>query len=91
MFMDRLMLLGLLGQFCFFMRFFVQWIYSEKAKESVVPDVFWVFSLLGGFLLFVYSLLRQDLPFALGTGFGCLIYIRNLWFVFKRRRLQNVR
>ena len=33
-------LLGIAGQSCFFMRFLVQWVVSEKRKESTVPIVF---------------------------------------------------
>ena len=32
--------LGLLGQACFFSRFLVQWVASEKRKCSVVPTSF---------------------------------------------------
>ena len=33
--------LGFVGQAMFFMRFFYQWIASEAAKKSVVPEMFW--------------------------------------------------
>ena len=33
---------GLLGNATFASRFLVQWIASERAGESVVPEVFWL-------------------------------------------------
>jgi lipid-A-disaccharide synthase-like uncharacterized protein len=33
--------LGFFGQFLFAMRFLIQWIVSEKKKESTIPVVFW--------------------------------------------------
>lgn len=73
--------IGFLGQSLFFMRFFVQWIASERAKKSVVPDLFWYFSLGGGLVLLSYAIHRQDPVFILGQGMGILIYLRNLWFL----------
>lgn len=81
--MNKIILLGFLGQFFFFMRFFVQWICSERAKKSVIPGIFWIFSLLGSVILLIYSILVHDVVFAVGTAFGTLIYLRNLWFVIK--------
>jgi hypothetical protein len=39
---------GLVGQAFFSMRFVVQWLASEKRKESVIPVSFWFFSIGGG-------------------------------------------
>ena len=73
--------IGFIGQFLFFMRFFVQWIASERAKKSVIPNAFWYFSLSGGLVLTIYALYRQDPVFILGLGLGILIYTRNLYFL----------
>ena len=48
---DAWILLGFVAQAMFTMRFVVQWIASERAKRSVVPVAFWIFSLGGGALL----------------------------------------
>ncbi len=40
--------IGFFAQLMFTMRFIVQWIASEKARRSVVPEMFWYFSLGGG-------------------------------------------
>ncbi|MGL5262580.1 MAG: lipid-A-disaccharide synthase N-terminal domain-containing protein, partial [Bacteroides sp.] len=46
--------IGFLGQLFFAGRILVQWILSEKAKKVVSPLVFWVFSIIGSYLFFVY-------------------------------------
>jgi lipid-A-disaccharide synthase-like uncharacterized protein len=74
---------GIFGQLLFFMRFFVQWIASEKAKRSVVPISFWYFSIGGGLILLIYSIYRLDPVFILGQATGLFIYIRNLVLIKK--------
>ena len=80
--------LGFLAQALFSMRFLVQWIASERAGRSVVPLAFWVFSIGGGILLFVYALYRRDPVFILGQGLGVFIYLRNLYFVLRERKAK---
>ncbi|MEJ5167479.1 MAG: lipid-A-disaccharide synthase N-terminal domain-containing protein [Thermoanaerobaculia bacterium] len=75
---------GFLGQFMFFMRFLIQWIVSEKKKESVVPVSFWYFSLIGGLILLSYAIYRKDPVFILGQACGSLIYLRNLMLIYKK-------
>ena len=41
---------GFLAQLMFSMRFLVQWLASERARRSIVPETFWYFSLFGGAL-----------------------------------------
>jgi lipid-A-disaccharide synthase-like uncharacterized protein len=86
---DAWILLGLLAQGLFTMRFVVQWVASERAKRSVVPVAFWFFSLGGGALLFVYAIQRQDPVFILGQGLGLFIYIRNLWLIANERKAMR--
>lgn len=78
-------LIGLLGQSLFMMRFIVQWIASEKVKQSIVPQTFWYFSLGGGAILFIYALHQQDIVFTLGQGLGLFIYVRNLYFIHGKK------
>ena len=75
------MALGFIGQFFFSMRFIVQWVASEKHKKSVVPLAFWVFSVLGSFLLLIYAIYRKDPVFILGQAPNLLIYFRNIWLI----------
>jgi lipid-A-disaccharide synthase-like uncharacterized protein len=77
---------GLVGQFCYFMRFFVQWLATERRRQSVVPVSFWYFSIAGSLILLAYSMYRQDPVFILGQAFGVVVYLRNLYFIGKRRR-----
>ncbi len=73
--------IGFLGQSLFFMRFFVQWIVSERSRKSVVPKAFWYFSLLGGTTLLAYAIHQRDVVFMVGQASGLLIYVRNLMLV----------
>ncbi len=70
--------LGFLGQFLFFMRFFIQWFVSERKKKSVIPVSFWYCSLSGGAILLLYAIYRGDPVFITGQSLGLLIYLRNL-------------
>ncbi len=76
---DGWTLLGFAGQALFSLRFIVQWISSERARRSTIPNAFWWFSIGGGMLLFTYAAFgRRDIVFSLGQGVGLFIYLRNL-------------
>ena len=77
---------GFTAQFMFSMRFLVQWITSERARQSVVPEVFWYFSFVGGAMLLVYAIHRMDPVFILGQGMGLIIYSRNIYFIWREKR-----
>ena len=81
-----LVIFGLVAQSMFFMRFLVQWIVSERARRSVVPEMFWYFSISGGILMFIYGVLRNDPVIMLGQSTGIFIYSRNLWFIWREKR-----
>jgi lipid-A-disaccharide synthase-like uncharacterized protein len=70
--------LGLAGQAAFFSRFLVQWLASERAGRSYIPEAFWWLSLAGAMLLLAYAIHRKDPVFVLGQAFGWLVYARNL-------------
>jgi 4-amino-4-deoxy-L-arabinose transferase-like glycosyltransferase len=76
---------GFLAQGMFFSRFLIQWIASEKKKQSVIPVGFWWLSLTGGIMLFGYAIHRRDPVFIVGQGTGVLIYLRNLYFIYAKR------
>jgi len=80
---------GMGGQFLFFMRFFIQWIASEKKKRSVIPIAFWYFSVGGGAVLLAYACYKADIVFILGQGGGLLIYARNLMLIARHNALQR--
>lgn len=77
---------GFSAQALFSARFLVQWIASEKARRSVVPVAFWVLSVFGGALLLAYALWRQDPVFIVGQGAGLIIYVRNLYLIYREKR-----
>lgn len=79
-------ILGLSGQLLFSLRFLVQWIVSERRKESVIPLAFWYLSLGGSLILLLYAIYRQDLVFILGQSTGSFIYVRNLMLIYRRRK-----
>ena len=83
--------IGITAQIMFFVRFFVQWIVSERRKESVLPVVFWYFSLAGGFLLLVYSVHKRDQVFTIGSILGCFVYVRNLHLVHLQKVKEDVK
>ena len=84
--LDWWVVLGFIAQGLFTMRFFVQWMASERAGRSVIPLAFWIFSIGGGLLLLVYALYRRDPVFIAGQALGVFVYLRNLQFVLRERK-----
>lgn len=80
-----LLAFGFLGQVFFSMRFLIQWIASERKKESVIPIYFWYFSVGGGLTLLIYAVLRLDPVFIVGQTAGLLVYCRNLYLIWRKR------
>jgi lipid-A-disaccharide synthase-like uncharacterized protein len=78
--------IGLTAQLLFSMRFLVQWVASEKARASIVPETFWYFSFFGGILLLAYACYRADPVFILGQATGLVIYSRNIYFIWLGKR-----
>jgi len=70
--------IGFLAQILFSLRLIIQWINSEKTKRVATPTLFWTFSLMASFLLFLYGYLRNDFAIMLGQALTYFIYIRNL-------------
>jgi lipid-A-disaccharide synthase-like uncharacterized protein len=87
--LDWWVLLGFVAQGLFAMRFLVQWIASERAGRSVIPLAFWIFSICGGLLLLVYALYRKDPVFIAGQAFGVFVYLRNVYFVLRERKMAT--
>jgi lipid-A-disaccharide synthase-like uncharacterized protein len=74
---------GFLGQALFSGRFIVQWLVSERKKQSIIPVMFWYFSILGGATLLAYSIHKQDPVFIVGQALGLIVYFRNLYFIMR--------
>lgn len=77
--------IGFVGQIMFSMRFILQWLASEKQKQSVMPVSFWYFSMIGSVTLLSYAIYQKDPVFILGQSFGMIVYLRNLFFIFKSK------
>jgi len=77
--------LGFFGQLLFSCRFLIQWIASERRKASVVPDLFWWFSIGGGLCLLTYASFKQDPVFIVGQSAGLIVYVRNIVLVRRSR------
>jgi lipid-A-disaccharide synthase-like uncharacterized protein len=78
--------IGLFGQVLFSGRMILQWITSEKRRQSVITESFWWFSLFGSLLLFSYFVWRQEPVGMLGQASGIVIYARNLRLIYKHKR-----
>src|SRR5205085_1662552 len=81
---DLLALFGVIAQSLFAARFIIQWISSERRRESHIPIAFWYLSLTGGLLMTIYGVLRGDPVIVLGQAPGLVVYIRNLMLISKR-------
>jgi lipid-A-disaccharide synthase-like uncharacterized protein len=79
-------MIGFAGQACFFLRFVVQWIASERIGKSVIPRAFWYFSILGSVVILSYAVWREDPVFMIGQSTGLFIYIRNLVLIQREER-----
>ncbi len=82
-------MLGLAGQGCFFLRFVVQWLSSERAGRSQIPQLFWYLSLAGSLIVLAYAIHRQDKVFIVGQTTGFVVYIRNLALIARERRARR--
>ena len=77
---------GIVAQLLFGARFVVQWVASERAGRSVMPLMFWFFSMGGGVLTLIYGIARRDGVIIIGQALSVFIYLRNLSLIFRERR-----
>lgn len=76
---------GIFGQALFVSRWFVQWLASEKARRSIVPELFWYLSFFGGLMVLSYGIYSANLVLILGQ-FGVFIYARNIYLIWRNKR-----
>lgn len=74
----------------FSLRFFYQWILSEKSDDSIFPMGFWLISIVGSWMIIVYGILRADPVIIVGQLFGNVTYTRNIILLKRAGRSQNV-
>jgi lipid-A-disaccharide synthase-like uncharacterized protein len=77
---------GFLGQGIFGGRMLLQWLATEKARESVIPISFWYMSLVGALITLSYAIYQTDPVFITAQAGGLIVYIRNLYFIRLNRR-----
>lgn len=77
-FAQQLYPLGFIAQICFSLRFLIQWLSSEKKKESHVTALFWKISLIGNILLALHSYIQGQYAILLIQLFQAFISIRNI-------------
>ena len=77
------LIVGFIGQTVFASRFLIQWIVSERASKSIIPNIFWWISLAGSMILLSYAIHKLDPVFIMGQSCGFLIYSRNLYLIKK--------
>jgi lipid-A-disaccharide synthase-like uncharacterized protein len=80
---NYLVILGMIGNLTFSMRFIVQWLASERRGESVIPISFWYWSIGGSIIMFLYFLFRRDPVGVIAYLPNSIIYIRNLMLIRK--------
>src|SRR6266478_8456599 len=82
---SHLVILGLIGNALFSMRFLVQWLASERQGESIIPVSFWYWSIGGSVIMCIYFIFRRDPVGILAYLPNSMIYIRNLMLIRKRK------
>ncbi len=81
---------GWLGNLIFTTRFFVQWYYTEKRKQVVVPESFWWLSLTGSLMLLAYAIFSpHSLVFIVSYAFAWIPYMRNI-VIHRRHALAQL-
>ena len=81
-------IVGWSGNVVFFSRFIVQWYYTEKHKQVMVPSAFWWLSLAGSLMLLFYNLFyTRDSVMIFAYAFTWIPYIRNL--IIHRRHKRS--
>lgn len=76
--------LGWTANVCYFSRFLLQWIASERASKSVAPRAFWWLSLVGVVCFTIYSDHQGEPVLFAGGIVNGLIYTRNLMLAHGR-------
>ena len=75
-----LLMFGSFGQAIMAFRFIYQWWYSRRHRRSILPNGFWILSIIGSITTLIYGIIRLDpvLILGQGAGFVTITYSRNL-------------
>ena len=83
-----LLLFGSIGQTIFAFRFIYQWWYSRKISRSILPNGFWIISIIGSISILIYGIIRKDPILILSHCVNFIIYTRNV-FINNRKTQKN--
>jgi lipid-A-disaccharide synthase-like uncharacterized protein len=72
------LIIGASGQLLLNVRFIYQWYCAEKYQLSFFPKGFWIISVAGSLLVFVYAIYRVDPVLLVAQSLGFFIYSRNI-------------
>ena len=81
--------IGLLGQILFTSRLLLQWIVTEKKRQSTIPPAFWHLSFFAALLQSASFIQRHEWIFAVGVAATIIIYLRNIMLLSleKKKRM----
>lgn len=80
--------IGYLANLLYALRFFLQWINSEKAHQSHFSPSFWSISLYGSLLMAFHSFIQVQYPVCLIQSCNAMLYWRN--FELMRHSKQDL-
>jgi lipid-A-disaccharide synthase-like uncharacterized protein len=80
------LVVGLSGSGIFGIRFFLQWMHSEKHGESRIPVSFWWLSVAGTLMAASYFIHKEQWVALLGNGPQLVPYTRNLVLIYRKKR-----
>jgi len=83
------LLVGFTGNAVFMSRFLVQWVASERKRQSVIPVAFWWLSIAGSVIMSIYFIGKNDLPGIIGFLPNSVVYIRNLQLIRSHKAKQE--
>lgn len=83
-------IVGFLAQLFFSARILYQWIASERAGKVLSPPIFWILSVLGSYLLFIYGVMRNDFAIIFGQIISYYIYLWNLYMQGQWKKIATI-
>jgi lipid-A-disaccharide synthase-like uncharacterized protein len=81
---------GWFASVCFFGRFLIQWLASERARRSVTPASFWWISLFGSLAQVVYLDAIGEPVLLLGASINGCLATRNLWLAHHAQAARRI-
>ncbi len=80
--------IGIVGSFLFGIRFWIQWIGSERSGKSELGKLFWIVSIIGSVIALIYFCRILDYISIVNYSFGLIPYCRNLILMKASERIS---